>query len=397
MRSRHHRLSATLAAVALGGLLAAVAVPRPVAAIGLLALPDSYSVVHDRVLWVAAPGVLSNDVTLLGASANLQNDVSHGSLTLNADGSFRYAPDAGFVGTDSFTYYPSGLLATSVTLTVTDAVPTAVGDAYSTRAGTRLTVAAPGVLGNDMDDDGDALTAGLVTSVAHGTLSLSTTGGFTYQPAGGFVGTDFFSYRAWDGTRWSSSATVSLSVTAVLSTPTPTPKPTPSPTPSPSPILPSSTPGPSSAPASASPLAPGATPASSSSVTASVAPAGGRAVGSSTPSSAATQPTSSATPAPEGAGAPAPSGDPGAAAPPSDPVAVGAGGLGVRTGGGATDQLDLPLFGAVGLGELWYVPAVVVAGPGLLVVVWVLLQLAAGAAWLPATRRIRGQERKLPG
>jgi hypothetical protein len=51
----------------------------------------------------------------------------------------------------------------------------------------------------------------------------------------------------------------------------------------------------------------------------------------------------------------------------------------------------------VGLGELWYVPAVVVAGPGLLVVVWVLLQLAAGIAWLPATRRIRGQERRLPG
>jgi hypothetical protein len=51
----------------------------------------------------------------------------------------------------------------------------------------------------------------------------------------------------------------------------------------------------------------------------------------------------------------------------------------------------------VGLGELWYVPAVVVAGPGLLVVVWVLLQLAAGIAWLPPTRRIRGQERRLPG
>ena len=31
-------------------------------------------------------------------------DVAHGSLTLNADGSFQYIPDPGYVGTDSFTY-----------------------------------------------------------------------------------------------------------------------------------------------------------------------------------------------------------------------------------------------------------------------------------------------------
>ena len=48
--------------------------------------------------------------------------------------------------------------------------PTA--DAYATNEDTPLTVSAPGVLANDTDVDGDALSAVLVTGPAHGTLSL---------------------------------------------------------------------------------------------------------------------------------------------------------------------------------------------------------------------------------
>lgn len=39
---------------------------------------------------------------------------------------------------------------------------------------------------------------------------------------------------------------------------------------------------------------------------------------------------------------------------------------------------------------LWFVPAAAIGAPGLLVILWVALQVAAGAAWLPATRRLRG-------
>ena len=45
-----------------------------------------------------------------------------------------------------------------------------------------LTVAAPGVLGNDTDADGDPLTAQLVTGPANGTLALNADGSFTYTP-----------------------------------------------------------------------------------------------------------------------------------------------------------------------------------------------------------------------
>ena len=77
--------------------------------------------------------------------------------------------------------------------------PISAADAYATNAGTALTVAAPGVLGNDSDPDGDALTALLFTGPTQGTLTLNADGSFTYTPASGFVGVDSFTYAALDG------------------------------------------------------------------------------------------------------------------------------------------------------------------------------------------------------
>jgi hypothetical protein len=50
--------------------------------------------------------------------------------------------------------------------------PSAAGDAYTTAEDTPSSVAAPGVLANDSDADGDALTARLVSGPAHGTLTV---------------------------------------------------------------------------------------------------------------------------------------------------------------------------------------------------------------------------------
>jgi hypothetical protein len=43
--------------------------------------------------------------------------------------------------------------------------------------------------------------------------------------------------------------------------------------------------------------------------------------------------------------------------------------------------------------DTWSVPAAVVGVPGLLVVLWVALQTVGALAWIPAVRRLRGQER----
>ena len=91
----------------------------------------------------------------------------------------------------------------SATLNVTlaaDTPPVANSDTYSVSQDTTLTAAAPGVLGNDTDVDGDVLHAVLVTNATHGNVVLHSDGSFSYTPNPGFACTDSFSYKANDGT-----------------------------------------------------------------------------------------------------------------------------------------------------------------------------------------------------
>ncbi len=87
----------------------------------------------------------------------------------------------------------------------------AVDDSYSVVAGVPLSVTAPGVLGNDVDPEGDPLTASVQTQPTSGTLNLRPDGSFTYN--GSVVGRQSFTYVATDGTQTSAPATVYIDVT----------------------------------------------------------------------------------------------------------------------------------------------------------------------------------------
>jgi VCBS repeat-containing protein len=188
---------------------------------------DSFSTNEDTVLTVAAPGVLGNDSDADGdlLTAVLVVAPSNGSLTLNADGSFSYTPNVNFNGTDSFTYQAndgtvnSNVATATITVIPVNDAPVATNDSFGTSENTTLTVAAPGVLGNDSDVDGDALTAVLVAGPSNGSLTLNSNGSFTYTPNANFNGTDTFTYRANDGTATSNIATVTITVSAVNDAP----------------------------------------------------------------------------------------------------------------------------------------------------------------------------------
>src|SRR5207247_1693545 len=107
----------------------------------------------------------------------------------------------------------------TITITPVNDAPVAVNDAYSVNEDTILTVAAPGVLGNDTDVDTDPLTAVVVTAPTHGTLTLAANGGVSYTPALNYNGPDSFTYKANDGTLNSNVATVTITVTAVNDAP----------------------------------------------------------------------------------------------------------------------------------------------------------------------------------
>src|SRR5438105_11998411 len=174
-------------------------------------------------------GVLANDSDLDGDTliATVATNPTHGTLALNANGSFTYTPAGNYNGADSFTYTASDGHGGSATATVSLTIaavndpPVATNDSYSTTRNTTLSVnAAAGVLANDTDVDGDVLTVSSfdASSVRGGTVVVNTNGGFTYTPPSGYTGADSFTYTASDGTA-TASATVAITINAAVNTP----------------------------------------------------------------------------------------------------------------------------------------------------------------------------------
>ena len=182
------------------------------------AADDAYATAEDASLTVSAPGVLSND-TGSNLSASLVSNTGHGTVTLGADGSFAYVPDANFSGSDSFTYtasdgsQASNVATVRITVTPVNDAPVAANDAYAATAGTGLLVAAPGVLANDTDADGNALTSILVSGPSHASsFALNANASFSYTAVATYSGSDKFTYKANDGTADSNVATVTITV-----------------------------------------------------------------------------------------------------------------------------------------------------------------------------------------
>jgi hypothetical protein len=185
-----------------------------------VAADDSYSTDEDVTLDVAAPGVLGNDTDADGnpLTAILVSGVSHGNLTLNLDGYFTYVPALDYNGPDSFTYKANDSLGAGsntatvyITINPVNDVPVAVSDSYGIAEGATLNVAAPGVLGNDIDVDGDTLTAVLGNySGPPENLTLNSDGSFTYIPATAAGTQDSFTYKANDGLLDSNEVVVTI-------------------------------------------------------------------------------------------------------------------------------------------------------------------------------------------
>jgi hypothetical protein len=189
-----------------------------------VAVADSFRTAKGQVLTVAAPGLLSNDLSpeglrLIFATAR---GATHGVLNYGNDGSFRYRPNAGFTGSDTFEYQVtagslySNFATVTVTVDNTNHAPVAVGETYSTVMNTPLTVnAARGILANDSDPDGDPIHFFVISTFGQGgRLAPNRDGSFTFTPNTGFVGTVDFAYQLNDGTLNSNSTHVSFQVTA---------------------------------------------------------------------------------------------------------------------------------------------------------------------------------------
>src|SRR5207245_1315610 len=185
-------------------------------------------------LTVAAPGVLANDTYVDGdpLTAILVDVPAHVTLSLNTDRSSSTTLVRSYNGPDSFTYKANdGQLdsptnaTVSITVTpVNDAPGTSGGvvadDSYTTPEDTTIAHAAPPVTVEDTNLSGHPLTAILVNSLSHGTISSHNHRTFPTRRHSDLNGPDSFTYKANDGQLDSpTNATVSITVTPVNDAP----------------------------------------------------------------------------------------------------------------------------------------------------------------------------------
>jgi uncharacterized repeat protein (TIGR03803 family) len=194
-----------LLALTIGAILLASTARASITAAG----NDSYNSNSggNGAIVVAAPGVLTNDTSSLGPTAQkhaaLVTAPTHGTLILNDNGSFSYFATPGYVGTDTFVYRASDGSATTRNATVTLTIPLRTNDDSFAVPSDTLVVTA-NVMTNDKVQAGQTTTVSLLSGPASGNLSLTSTGSFTYtanpsvffnDPQHGLVGSASFTYR----------------------------------------------------------------------------------------------------------------------------------------------------------------------------------------------------------
>ena len=207
-----------------------------------VASPDSYSTHFNTPVTLnplqgdTDPDGDNISVAFIGSVTLVPNTVQtipvpNGSVTTDGVGGFSFTPETRFVGTSVFNYTitdPSGLTANSTqTINVTNTIPSAQVDNYTTPSNTVLTI---NPLSNDTDVDNDTLIVDFINFnefayVAGDTYTVSTPNGeilvtfssssnasFEYTPNIDFIGLDSFSYGIYDGQEFSQS-TINVQVT----------------------------------------------------------------------------------------------------------------------------------------------------------------------------------------
>ncbi len=156
--------------------------------------------------------VLNNDKDPQGHSLTVNMtpvvEPAHGTVTLNADGTYTYVPDADFTGEDKF-YYEVCDSGTPVVCDTAEVIinvmdfstamnnPPIGGADHFAMESTDTLVSS--LLANDFDIDLDDITINTVpVAPNNGTIIINTDGTFEYVPNNGFIGSDTIFYEICD-------------------------------------------------------------------------------------------------------------------------------------------------------------------------------------------------------
>lgn len=161
--------------------------------------------------------VLANDTDDDGdtLTPSLLSDPTHGTATLNPDGTINYTPNANFVGIDTFTYMiddgNGGTDAALVEITVNQANrdPLATDDTFTVTAGNEALL---NVLLNDSDPDADMLSVSIFFISNNASAVVTPEGDILYTANSNFAGTDTLIYALDDGNGGTTTGMVEITV-----------------------------------------------------------------------------------------------------------------------------------------------------------------------------------------
>jgi len=149
----------------------------------------------------------------------LLDDVLHGTLTFDSDGSFTYEPNKNFNGSDSFTYKVCDIDTecsdTTVSITVSSINDNPIANNDNPVPFDEDTNISGNVLSNDEGLSDGGIKVQLTDDVANGVLHLNNNGAWDYTPNANYYGIDSFSYKVCDIDNDCSEATVSLTINSV--------------------------------------------------------------------------------------------------------------------------------------------------------------------------------------
>src|SRR6266481_4514246 len=138
---------------------------------------------------------------------------AHGTAVVNGGVTITYTPTTNYYGVDSFTYTISnghgGTATATISMTVSNGLPTAVNDNVSTIYNTAVTY---DPRSNDSDPSGFALTISSVGAPGHGTAVINSGISIIYTPATGYYGTDSFTYTISNTIGGTATATDTITI-----------------------------------------------------------------------------------------------------------------------------------------------------------------------------------------
>ncbi len=170
----------------------------------------------NNLVFVLGDGNADQDMIFAGTPAELNAALD--GLTFTPDLNFNGSASIEITTRDMGNSGSGGELTDTDTIGITirpvNDAPVATAESYSVSPSAPLTVAAPGLLSNDGDIDGDTLQAVLVTGPNFGSVVIAADGSFVYTPSGAPFETDTFSYQVTDGQGSSNVAVVTITMSA---------------------------------------------------------------------------------------------------------------------------------------------------------------------------------------